>query len=945
MFRRLLSWLAPILSLLSLVPFVYLRPEAAMADGPALVYVSLAAPDALSRFRASGLPAYAHLQGREEEYLLAGADAAGRSRLASMGLTVRVLDADPGTASYFLVLPPRAQPRPEWELYGRLLLDDGFQVLLRAAPADAERLAALGAEIAYLELRPISLEPRPVAMAPTTIQPDTLVAQMLAQVQTATLNQYEKWLTGVQPVTVGGSPYTILTRHTSSGTSIQKATQFAYEHFQSLGLDVAYHNWNLSGYSGRNVIAELPGEISPDDVLIICAHIDDMPSGAVAPGADDNASGSVGVLVAADILSQYRWGCTLRFALWSGEEQGLLGSKVYAQQAAAAGEDILGVLNMDMIAYNSDANPNLDLYARSNVPGSTAIANLFADVIDAYDLDLDPDIFIDATLGNYSDNKSFWDQGYAAILAIEDDDDFTPYYHTTGDTLSTLNMSYFTEFVRASLGTFAHMGCLMPAEVGYLDGTVTAADSGAPLSGVTVAATDAAGDEFSTVSNASGYYTRTLTTGLYTVTATAYGYLPAVIPGISIFTNTVTHQDIALQPAASWVVSGTVREAGSGIPLPAEISFQSAPVTATADLWSGFYAATIPQGAYTMHVQAQGHRPVDRAVVIDRDQTQDFVLDPLPCILLVDDDNNSPDVRPYYSAALDALGYSYDVFDVGGGSGNGPSLEAMAGYRHVFWFSGDQYSSGTPKAGPSAADEAALAAYLQGGGRLFLSSQDYLYDRGLTSFAQTFLGVAGYTNDQGDATQMVGMAGDPIGGGLGPYPLAYPPGFTDYGDILYVGPGASVAFRSSANGNQLVLDKDGGSWRTVFFGTSWVPIYYANAANGRQVLERVLEWFGGCGAETGQLQGQVVDELDGTPLAGVALTIEPQVLPPQFTDPNGSYTMTLPAGYYTLTAAREEYITETVSGLLVLPGQSTTRDLTLRRERVYFYLPLVLLQP
>jgi PKD repeat protein len=69
-------------------------------------------------------------------------------------------------------------------------------------------------------------------------------------------------------------------------------------------------------------------------------------------------------------------------------------------------------------------------------------------------------LLIDVSLGNYSDNKSFWDEGYAAILAIDDNDNFTPYYRTTNDELTTLNMPYFAEFVKASLGTLAHLsGC------------------------------------------------------------------------------------------------------------------------------------------------------------------------------------------------------------------------------------------------------------------------------------------------------------------------------------------------------------------------------------------------------------------------------------------------------------------------------------------------------
>jgi PKD repeat protein len=42
------------------------------------------------------------------------------------------------------------------------------------------------------------------------------------------------------------------------------------------------------------------------------------------------------------------------------------------------------------------------------------------------------------------------------------------------------------------------------------------------------------------------------------------------------------------------------------------------------------------------------------------------------------------------------------------------------------------------------------------------------------------------------------------------------------------------------------VDKDGGDWQTAFFATSWVPIYNNNAANGQEVLQRVVDFFGGC---------------------------------------------------------------------------------------------------
>jgi len=381
--------------------------------------------------------------------------------------------------------------------------------------------------------------------------------------------------------------------------------------------------------------------------------------------------------------------------------------------------------------------------------------------------------------------------------------------------------------------------------VGHLDGHVRDAVTLLPLQEATVTAAWEHGGQWQDETDATGYYTLTLPNGGYTVTATFFGYIPETVTGVQVITDQVTTQDLYLTPSPQYVVSGTVTEVGTGIPLLAQVEAVGTPL---APVWTnpgtGLYSITMPEGTYTLRVTAAQHHSEERVVVVDHNQTQDFALEPLPCILLVDDDNNSPDVRPYFTAALDNLGYDYDIFDVGGGSGNGPDLAGLQGYSIVIWFSGDKFGS---SAGPNGTDETALAAYLDGGGRLFLSSQDYLYDFGLTAFGQNYLGIGSFTNDSGNASTKYGVPGDPIGGGLGPYPLTYPAGFSDYGDIVNAGAGASVAFRSQANGgNNLDVDKAGGSWKTVFFGTDWVPIYNNNAANGRQVLQRIIDWFGGC---------------------------------------------------------------------------------------------------
>lgn len=81
-----------------------------------------------------------------------------------------------------------------------------------------------------------------------------------------------------------------------------------------------------------------------------------------APGADDDASGVVGVMTAAEILAPHPFQRTLRFVIFTGKEQGLCGSFAHAHAAVDAGENIVAVLNPDMIAWDADDDPILRLH-------------------------------------------------------------------------------------------------------------------------------------------------------------------------------------------------------------------------------------------------------------------------------------------------------------------------------------------------------------------------------------------------------------------------------------------------------------------------------------------------------------------------------------------------------------------------------------------------------
>ena len=389
------------------------------------------------------------------------------------------------------------------------------------------------------------------ALAPA-LMPEPVIQAILDQVDADLVQGYDGDLSGEWPVSIGGSPFQFTNRYCLNPISMDKATQYAFERFTEFGLDVSYQEYPFYNATLRNVIAEQPGRVYPEQIFLITAHLDSIAlspensyinPNAAAPGADDNGSGSSGVLIAAKLLSRFDFDYTLRYVLFTGEERGLGGSYAYAHDSFLKGENIIGVLNLDMIAYNSDSLPILDLHTRPGDPGDLAIANLFVEVVGAYNLNLTPEIFSDG-MGR-SDHESYWQFGFSAILAIEDASDFTPYYHSANDTLSSLNLGYFAEFVQAAVASMAHMGRL---QLGYADGIVRDAPSSQPLADAIISVQSDAGLLLSTTSYTSGDFSLSLPPGNnYTVKATAPNHVPLAIPGVDILAGQATSLDISLE--------------------------------------------------------------------------------------------------------------------------------------------------------------------------------------------------------------------------------------------------------------------------------------------------------------------------------------------------------------------------------------------------------------
>jgi hypothetical protein len=395
----------------------------------------------------------------------------------------------------------------------------------------------------------------PAASSDVTHNP--LVADVISQVTTPTLEYELEGLTGERPVSVGGVSVTIDSRNILEGDAAEVATRYAYEWLSETGLDVSYHAYTWGDYEGRNVVAEKRGVVDPEQVYLITAHLDDMPPGPRAPGADDNASGSVAVMMAARLLVPRDLAYTVRFVLFTGEEYGLLGSDAYAADRSARGEDIRGVINLDMIGYNTGI-PGCEVFARSGhstgAAESRRLAALFAEMASVYDLDLVPQEIVidDYPLVGGSDQWSFIAQGYSAILVSEgfSSGDFNPYYHEISDTVSIMDLDYYADLTRASIAALAHMSYILPDdEVGQLSGSVTVSRTGQPVSRATIFAFwPAYHYTFTTKTDRGGAYALSVPAGEHTVTvrAASLSSTPVVITDVVVSPGASVVQDVTL---------------------------------------------------------------------------------------------------------------------------------------------------------------------------------------------------------------------------------------------------------------------------------------------------------------------------------------------------------------------------------------------------------------
>lgn len=234
-------------------------------------------------------------------------------------------------------------------------------------------------------------------------------------------------------------------------TACEQAGEWIYNEFQSMELDVRYHSWSNEGYDSENIEATLPGlDQTSDEIYIVCGHYDSVPG---SPGADDDGSGTIATIAAAYIMSQYSFDHTIRFVTFSGEEQGLLGSERYVQEAYSNGDNIVATLNVDMIGFAETENQgnNIKIYHNDD---SNWLVDFTDDIADQYNEYINLNV-IPSGWSQGSDHYYFWEYGYDALFYHEYE--FNHYYHSPQDTIENMNITYDVKCSRLILATLASL--------------------------------------------------------------------------------------------------------------------------------------------------------------------------------------------------------------------------------------------------------------------------------------------------------------------------------------------------------------------------------------------------------------------------------------------------------------------------------------------------------
>jgi Peptidase family M28 len=241
-------------------------------------------------------------------------------------------------------------------------------------------------------------------------------------------------------------------RNLSRYTNLLAAADFLEASFASAGYAARRQSYSASGKNCDNIEAEITGADRADEIVLIGGHYDSIEG---SPGANDNATGAAAVLALARAFAEKKTSRTLRFVAFVNEEPPYyrtpaMGSVVYARRARERGEKIVAMLSLETIGYYSEAEGSqhylfpLNLFYPSTgnfigFVGNLSSRRLVRRVVGSFRggavFPSEGAALPGFIMGvGWSDQWSFWREGYPAVMVTDTALFRYPYYHSDEDT-------------------------------------------------------------------------------------------------------------------------------------------------------------------------------------------------------------------------------------------------------------------------------------------------------------------------------------------------------------------------------------------------------------------------------------------------------------------------------------------------------------------------------
>jgi hypothetical protein len=269
--------------------------------------------------------------------------------------------------------------------------------------------------------------------------------------------------------------FEIGSRNNNQYSKLNQAKDFFINSFSQAGYKINQQEYKIDNKSYYNIEAEKKGTTKPEEIIIIGGHYD---SAFTSPGANDNGTGAAATLELAKIFANKNTNRTIKFVEFTNEEPPFfwtenMGSLVYAKNLKQQNQKIVAMLSLETMGYFSDQPgsqeypypinliyPNQGNFISfiGNIKSSKLVKKSIGSFRNHVKFPSQGTALPSFIPGvGWSDQWSFWQQGYPGIMVTDTAPYRYQYYHTIDDTIDKIDFDKFARVVNGLVNVISDL--------------------------------------------------------------------------------------------------------------------------------------------------------------------------------------------------------------------------------------------------------------------------------------------------------------------------------------------------------------------------------------------------------------------------------------------------------------------------------------------------------